>query len=179
MNTTIIGRTCAAAVITLIGVAGATAPASANDAAPSCDPVAVQASLTQAEADARAAQKAFTTHTKTSMKALVKRVRTTEKAEARAAAKQAKALASAARKDPSLRDAAKVAQAVAKAEAKEAARAQRASYATLKRQVRVDRAVLKAQWDAAKVTLEGARQLAEDCPLAPPVTPTPEVEAPA
>ena len=176
MNTTIIGRTCAAAVITLIGVAGATAPASADDTAPSCDPVAVQAALTKAEADARAAQKAYVTHTRTAMKVLIKKVKVDETAEARAAARKASRLTAAAAKDPALRDAAKAARATARAEAKEAARAQRASFATLQRQVKADRATLKSAWNTAKAALATQKQIAEDCAEAPE---PPVVEAPA
>jgi predicted NBD/HSP70 family sugar kinase len=163
VNTTIIGRTCAAAVLTLVGLAGATAPASADEPAPSCDPVVLDAALTKAQADARAAQKAYTTHTKTSMQALVKQLKAREVAEARAAEREARRLAAAARKDADLRDEAKAARETARVEAKEAARALRASVATLKKQVKAERVVLKAQWDAAKEALQELRRTAEKC----------------
>lgn len=176
MNTTIIGRTCAAAVITLIGVAGATAPASADDAAPSCDPAVVQAALAKAEADVRAAQKAYVGHTRTAMKALVKRVKVDETAEARAAARKASRLSVAAAKDPALRPAAKAARTEARVQAKEAARAQRASFATLRGQVKADRVTLKGLWNTAKAALATQKQRAEDCAEA---TTPPVDEAPA
>jgi hypothetical protein len=172
VNTNIIGRSCAAAVISLIGITGAVAPAHADDAAPSCDPAAISASIDQAKVDARVAQKAYTTHTKTSMKALVKQFKARETAEARAAAKEAKRLTRAAAKDATLRDATKAARETARAEAKEAARVQRATFATLKRQVKAERAALKITWEAAKDALEALKQQADDCAEAP------EVEAP-
>ncbi|WP_156364631.1 hypothetical protein [Aeromicrobium sp. Leaf245] len=142
----------------------------------SCDPAVVQAALTKAEADARAAQKAYVTHTRTAMKALVKQVKVDETAEARAAARKAGRLTAAAAKDPALRDAAKAARATARVEAKEAARAQRASFATLQRQVKADRATLKAAWNTAKADLATQKQIAEDCAEVPE---PPVVEAPA
>ncbi len=177
MNITIIGRACATVVITIVGINLATTPASADDPAPSCDPAVVQAALTKAEADALAAQKAYVTHTRTSTKDLVKQLKDRETAEARAAEKEARRLAVAARKDPALRDEAKAARDTARAAAKEAARAQRASLATLKRQVKAERAVLKSQWDAAKKALRDQRDHAEECAeaaQAPEPTESPE-----
>lgn len=173
MNITIIGRACAAAVITLTGISIATTPASAEEAAPSCDPAVVQAALTQAEADARAAQKAYVTHTRTSMKALVKQHQGREAAEARSAAKEAARLTAAAAKDPALRDAAKAARETARAEAKEAAEARRASFRALVREVKAQRAVLRTAWDSAKKVLQDARQVAEDCAAQPPAPEAP------
>lgn len=182
MNTTTIVRACAAVVLTLVGVDVATTPVSASVAATSCDPVVVQAALTQAEADARAAQKAYTTHTRTSMQALVKQLKSREVVEARAAEREARRLAAAARKDADLRDEAKAARDAARAEAKEAARTLRASVAALKKQVKAERAVLKAQWDAAKKALQEQRRVAEDCaeadsPESPETPESPEVPA--
>lgn len=169
----IIGRSCAAVAISLIGITAAIAPANAEDSAPSCDPAAISASIDQATVEVHAAQKAYTTHTSTSMKALVKQLKAREVGEARAAANNASRLTSAAAKDATLRDEAKAARATARAEAKEAARAQRASFATLKRQVKAERVALKVTWDAAKAALVVLQQQAEDC------TATPGVEAPA
>ncbi|WP_370189649.1 hypothetical protein [Aeromicrobium sp.] len=181
MNFTTIGRACATVVITIAGINLATTPASADDPAPSCDPAVVQAALTKAEADALAAQKAYVTHTRTATKDLVKQLKDRETAEARAAEKEARRLAAAARKDPELRDEAKLAREAARAAAKEAARAQRASLATLKRQVKAERVVLKAQWDAAKKALRDQRDHAEECAdaaQAPEPTESPEPPEP-
>ncbi|MGA8986432.1 hypothetical protein [Aeromicrobium sp.] len=172
MNTNIIGRSCAAAVISVIGIASAVAPAQAEDPTPSCDLTALSASIDQAKADARVAQKAYTIYTRTSMKALVKIYKAHEIAEARATAKKASRLTAAAAKDATIRDAAQAARATARVEAKEAARVRRASFAELKRQVRVERAALKVTWNAAKAALASLRQQMEDC------TETPEAETP-
>lgn len=181
MNTTTIGRACATVVITLAGINLATTPSSADEVVGSCDPAVVQAALTKAEADALAAQKAYVTHTRTATKDLVKQLKDRETAEARAAEKEARRLAAAARKDPELRDEAKLAREAARAAAKEAARAQRASLATLKRQVKAERVVLKAQWDAAKKALRDQRDHAEECAdaaQAPEPTESPEPPEP-
>lgn len=67
-----IRRTLAAGAVAVIGLTGAVAPASA-ETAPDCDPTVVAAALVTATTDARAAQEAYTTYTKTSMKTLVKK----------------------------------------------------------------------------------------------------------
>ncbi len=178
MNTTTIGRACAAAVISLVGVAGASAPAHADDTAPSCDPAIVQAALTAAQADADAAKRAYVTHTRTAMKTLVAQYKGREAAEARSAARKAARLTAAAAKDPALRKAAQAARAAARAEAKESARVQRASSATLVRLVRAERSALKEAWDEAKEALHEQRVLAEDCAASASDDDAPEVEAP-
>lgn len=171
MNSRTFGRSCAAAVISIIGIAGATSPVHAEEAPPTCDSAAISAAIDQAKADVRVAQKAYTTHTSTAMKALVKQFKARETGEARAAAKKAARLAAAAAKDPALREAALAARQIARAEAKEAARVQRASVATLKRLVKADRAALKVTWEAAKAALDVLKQQAEACS-------TPDVETP-
>lgn len=162
-----IRRAFAASAITLFGITGVAAPAQADPSAPGCDPAAVTAALDQARADARTAQKAFTTHTKSSMQALVKQVKAEEKAEARAADTKADRLAAKAIKDKTLRDEAKAARKVARAEAKEAAKVERASRAELRAMVKVERKTLKEEWDVAKDALQALRAHAEACEEAP------------
>lgn len=171
MNRKTIGRSCAAAVVSIIVVGGAAAPVQADETAPTCDAAAISASIDVAKTEVRVAQKAYTTHTKTAMKTLVKQLKAKEAREARSAAKKADRLTKAAVKDKTLRSAAKAARAKARAEAKESAKAQRASTSTLKRLVKADRTALKVTWDAAKTTLRTLRQQAAECEASQPETP--------
>lgn len=178
MNTTTIGRACATAVISLVGVAAATASAHADDPEPSCDPAVVQASVEHAEDGVTAARTAFVTHTRTSMQVLVRQLKQRETSQAREAAKEARRLTAASRKDASLRDAAKKARDAARVEARQAARVQRASLAALKRQVKLERAALKTSWDDAKDALEQARSHEQECEDAEAPEPTEPSQTP-
>lgn len=168
MNKTI-RRAFAAGAITAIGFTGAIVPAHADATAPACDLVAIGAAVEAASTEARVAQEAFTTHTKTSMQALVKQVKTTEVREARAAARKAGQLARKASKlagtraAKEARAAAKAARATARSEAREAAKIGRASVARLHAIIKADRDRLKAEWTAAKVALHKLQAQAEDC----------------
>jgi hypothetical protein len=160
-------RALAAGAITAIGFSGTVVPAHAVDAA-TCDPVTLSVAIESATAQARAAQKAFTTHTSTSMQALAGQLHTTEAREARAAARKANQLARKAAKldgkaGKAARQAAKAARAVARAEAREAARLQRAGTAQLRAIIKTDRDRLKAEWTAAKVALARLKAQAEGC----------------
>jgi ribosomal protein L19E len=183
----IIRRAFAAAAVTATGAVGLAAPAYAHHSDLGCESAVVTAALDSAKADVRAAQTSFTAHTKTSVHALVKQVKAQEKAEAEAADKKADRLAAKADKvtgkeGKEARAAAKVARTLARVEAKEAARLQRASFAELRKVVKADRRVLKAEWDAAKVALSEVKVHAEACAEAPvteePVTEEPVTEEP-
>jgi hypothetical protein len=162
-----IRRAFAVAAVTTIGAVGLAAPASADQGELDCDP-AVVAALDAARADADAAKKSYTSHTKTSMQALVKQVKAEEKAEAKAADKKADRLEEDAdrakgKDGKEAREAAKAARKLARAEAKEAARIQRATAADLRKAVKAERKVLKAAWDAAKAELETLEAQAATC----------------
>ena len=176
--TKIVRRALAAGAIAAIGFSGTVVPAHAVDAA-DCDPAALSTAIESATAQARTAQKAFTTHTSTSMQALVKQRHTVEVREARVAGKKANQLAKKAAKlagtkaGKAARKAAKAARAVARAEAREAARVQRAGTAQLRAAIKADRDRLKAEWTAAKVALAQLKAQAKECSAEP------EVEEPA
>lgn len=171
-----------AAVTVAIGAGAFAAPASAHHSEDlGCDPAVVTAAIDAATADARAAQKAYTSHTKTSMQSLAKKLKSHEKAEATSADKKADRLAAKAAKlegeaRKEAREAAKAAREVARAEAKESARIQRASAAELRKAVKAERKVLKAEWDVAKAALAELKEHADQC--AEPETETPETETP-
>lgn len=166
-------RSFAAFVVTLaVGAWGFAAPASAHrsdlNSNLGCDPVVVAAAIDAARADARAAQKRFTTHTNSSMKVLVKKLKTREEAEAKMADKKADRLAKKAAQlkgqaSKQARAEAKAARAVARAEVKEAAYAKRASFAESRKLVKAERQVLKAQWNVAKKDLRELRAHAQTC----------------
>lgn len=171
--TNTIRRAFSAAAIAAIALAGSVVPAHAGTT-PDCDPVAIDTGLDAASADAREAQKAFTTYAKTSVQALVKQIRTTESREAKAADRKAdqlerKAAKLSGKQSKEARAAAKAARAVARAEAKEAAKVQRASDAQLRAIIKTERDRLKAEWDAAKDALQELEAEAEDCADAPVV----------
>lgn len=172
MNHTVRRALVAAAATAALGASGFTAPATAHHSDLGCDPVVVAAAVDAAKVDARAAQKRFTSHTKTSMKTLVKKLKAHERAEAKAADKKADRLAAKARDvtgeaRKEARAAAKAARVAARAEAKESARVQRASFAELRKLVKAERKVLKAEWNAAKATLKELRKHAKECAEAP------------
>ncbi|MBC7631652.1 hypothetical protein [Aeromicrobium sp.] len=169
----IIRRAFAAATVTVaLGAGGFAAPASAHHSDLGCDPAVVAAAVDAAKTEARVAQKRFTSHTKSSMPTLVKKLKAHEKAEAKAADKKAdrlalKATSSTGEARTEARAAAKAARTVARAEAKESNRIQRASFSELRKVVKADRKVLKAQWNAAKASLKELRVHADTCTEAP------------
>ena len=180
-------RVLAVGTITAIGAVGFAVPASADDTPLSCDAAVLTAALDAAQADVRAAQEAFTLHRSTPVMALARQVRAEELGEARAADRKADRLAEdadgplgkAARLEAIA--AAKAARAVARAEAKEAAIVRRASLADMRQIIKVDRAKLKAEWRAAKLTLEEVTAYAEACAevdVEPIVVEEPVVEEP-
>ncbi len=175
MSYTILRAFAAAAVTAIgavIGAVGVAAPANADHRDLGCDPAVVEAAIGAAEADVRAAQKSYTSHTKTSMQALFKQLKAEENAEAKAAHKKADRLEAKAdrvkgKDGKEARAAAKAARDLARAEAKQAARIQRASVTDLRRAVKAERNVLKTEWDAAKAALEELKVHADTCAEAP------------
>jgi hypothetical protein len=164
----------AAGTITVVGLIGVAAPAQAATSDVGCDPVTLTAALQQASADARTAQRAYTTRTGTSMKTLVNQLKSKEKAEARSADRRADRLAVRAVKDKTLRDEAFAARRVARAEAREAAKVERASFAQARALVRSERRTLKATWEAAKTALRTLRVHAASCDENAAVPPAPQ-----
>ncbi len=72
-------RLAATATLLIAGLAGSIAPAAAADEAPTgCDLTALTSAVDAASAQSRAAQKAYTTHTRTSMKALAVQLKAKE-----------------------------------------------------------------------------------------------------
>ena len=177
-----IRRAFAVGAITAIGAVGFAAPANAEEVPLSCDAVVLTAALEAAELEVRAARRAFTTHTSTSMKVLAKQARAEENREARVADRKADRLAEkadgaegrAARREAIA--AAKAARETARTEAREAARMERASRAEMRATIKLDRKQLKAEWTAAKVALEELEVYAQACaeiPLDEPVVSEP------
>lgn len=152
----------------ILGLVGVTPAAVADEAAPACDRAALDAAVLAAQVDARAAQKAFTTHTKTRMQALAAGLKRRELRDARVATRQAtalerKAVQTRGKEGKEARTAARTARLKALREAKEAARVRRASRAQLVRLVRVERVELRTAWVGAKARLAAARLAAQEC----------------
>lgn len=167
-------RLAAATTLIIAGLAGSIAPAAATGETPApCDPAALSTAVDTASAQARAAQKAYTTHTRTSMKALVAQLKARETREARVAAAKAEAAEAQGRKaerdnagSEAVRQArveARAAAAKARVEAREAARVRRASKGQLLAIVKAERVRLKAAWTQAKSSLADARRAAAAC----------------
>jgi hypothetical protein len=164
---TFIRRAVVAGAVTAVGSLGAAVPALAADAPVPCDP-AVTMALETAQANAKAAQKAFTTFKKGSPVAEVERFKNQQIREAKTADKKADRLEERALKADKAtraqaRAAARAAREAARAEAKEAKAVQRASRDELRALAKVEKKRLKAEWDAAKAALKDAHVAAGDC----------------
>lgn len=154
--------------VVILGLVGATPSAMAEETPPACDRVALDAAVHAAQLDASAAQKAFTSHTKTRMQTLAAGMKRRELREARVAAHKAtvlerKAARTHGKASKEARTAAKTARLKALREAKEAARVRRAGHAQLVRLVKVERVELRLAWVKAKARLATAKLAAQDC----------------
>lgn len=171
-------RLAAATTLLIAGLAGSLAPAAAVDEAPAaCDLAALSTAVDAASTESRAAQKAYTTHTRASMKALVAQLKARETRGARVAAAKAKAALAHSRnatRDDAGSEAARQARAAAHAaavkarvEARQAAKVQRATKGQLLTLVKAERVRLKAAWTEAKKELADAKSAAAACESQP------------
>ncbi len=164
--------------LTAVGLAGSLAPASAEEMPPSCDKTALTAAAASARTDERAAKRAFTTYTHSSMKQQSRQLKRSEVRDAKIAAKVARQAAKDARDAAGTEEAAQArtearqAEAAARTEAREARTALRAGRKEMRNLVKAERTRLKAEWDAAKDAFHAARTEAENCEEAP--APAPE-----
>jgi hypothetical protein len=180
MRTTCIRRFTVTTTMLIAGLGGSLAPALADEAPATCDPVALSAAVDAATTQARAAQKAYTTYAHGAMRTQIAQLKAKETREAREAAKAAKkaeAKAKAAHEqvrgtppDDAATQAAKAARAQARAaaakariEAREAAKVRHANKEQLLALVKTERARLKAVWTEAKKALAETRSAAEAC----------------
>ncbi len=139
-----------------------------------CDQGALAEAMDTTGDAARAAQRAYTTHTRTQMRTLEVKLRRTEDQQARTAAAEARKAARDAAKAATsgdegsdvakaARDAARTAAAKARTEARQAQQARRANHRQLVALVKAERARLKSRWDAAKQAFRAAVKASDDC----------------
>lgn len=179
-------RLVATTTLVVAGLGASLAPATASNgqhgpgdaevpvAGAVCDQDALTKAVDTTGDAARAARRAYTTHTRTQMHTLEVQLRRTEERQARTAATEARKAARDAAKAASTggqggdeakaaRDAARAAAAKARTEARQAQQARRANHRQLVALVKAERARLKSQWDAAKVVLRAAVKASDDC----------------
>jgi hypothetical protein len=164
-------RTFAAGTLTMVGLTALVAPASAEVPEDvTCENIA--AAISTAEGEVRAAQKAFTVHTRTSVHALIAQRKIKEQREAVVATRKAARLTARAARSTgteavAVRKAAAAARKVAAREKREAAAVRRASKVALVQLIRAERKQLRASWVAAKVARAELVALQETCTTAP------------
>jgi hypothetical protein len=159
-----LSRTLAAGALTALVLAGTTVPSvAADEAAPSCDTVALAAAVTAAQQTSDVAKAAFLAAHKP-LGQLVSAQRHAAKAELKQSRAAAKALAKQVRTS-STKAERKAAAARLKQERREAAHAQ--SLLTSKRaslaQIKADKAAAKKAWDAAKAHEHELEALQDSC----------------
>jgi hypothetical protein len=172
MTNRTVRRAFATAAVASIGLLGVAAPANADTTEP-CDTEALAAAIDTAKGEVRAAQRAYTQHTRIAVHALIADLKSDEVKEARKAGRKADRLTAKAErtKDKEAREAAKEARKQARLEAKEAREVLRAGVKELKALVKAERRVLKAEWDAAKDALAELKAQRDACELEEPVEP--------